>query len=111
LLAIHPPISERLIDALIAQPAACVREQAIIKSIQWRCVDSAKVERLLAALLEESIRLPTWLARSLVISGHFLPARYQVDLEAPLSSDLPGWGGEISRLAWLSLIGFECRSL
>lgn len=86
MLATHPSIAERFIDAIIESPAAGIRERALLQSIDWRAVDMGKVERLLEALSAESIRLPAWLAKALVVGGHALPAEHQAGLDAPLNA-------------------------
>ena len=86
MLASHPSISERLVDAVIDAPQACIGERALLQSIDWRAVDPAKVERLLDALAGEGIRLPAWLAKSLVLGGHVLPSELQFGLGAALNT-------------------------
>jgi len=85
-LASHPSISERLVDAVIESPQTGIGERALLQSIDWRAVDPAKVKRLLEALAGEGIRLPAWLAKSLVLGGHALPAEPQLGLGAPLNA-------------------------
>jgi FkbH-like protein len=85
-LATHPSIAERIIDAVIESPPACIRERALLQSIDWRAVDPDKVERLLEALSAEGIRLPAWLAKALIVGGYPLPAEYQAGLDAPLNA-------------------------
>ena len=63
MLASHPSISERLVDAAIESPQTGIGERALLQSIDWRAVDPAKVKRLLEALAGEGIRLPAWLLR------------------------------------------------
>lgn len=86
MLASHPSISERLVDAVIESPQTGIGERALLQSIDWRAVDPAKVKRLLDALTGEGIRLPAWLAKSLVLGGHALPAEPQLGLGAPLNA-------------------------
>ena len=86
MLASHPSISERLVDAVIELPQTGIGERALLQSIDWRAVDPAKVKRLLEALAGEGIRLPAWLAKSLVLGGHALPAEPQLGLGAPLNA-------------------------
>ena len=86
MLASHPSISERLVDAVIESPQTGIGERALLQSIDWRAVDPAKVKRLLDALAGEGIRLPAWLAKSLVLGGHALPAEPQLGLGAPLNA-------------------------
>jgi FkbH-like protein len=85
-LATHPSIADRVIDAVIESPAACMRERVLLQAVDWRAVDPTKVERLLEALSAESVRLPGWLAKALVVGGHALPATYQGGLDAPLNA-------------------------
>jgi FkbH-like protein len=85
-LASHPSISERLVDAVIDTPQACIGERALMQSIDWRAVDPSKVKRLVDALVGEGIRLPAWLAKSLVLGGHVLPAEPQLGLGAALNA-------------------------
>ncbi|MGH6750165.1 MAG: hypothetical protein ACRECI_12725, partial [Methyloceanibacter sp.] len=86
MLASHPSISERLVEAVIESPQTCIGERALLQSIDWRAVDPAKVKRLLDALAGEGVRLPAWLAKSLVLGGHALPAELQLVLGAPLNA-------------------------
>ena len=81
MLASHPPIAERLIDALIESPQDCVRERALLQAMDWRRVDAGKVERLLGALADQGIRLPPWLAKALIVGGYPLPAEHQTALD------------------------------
>ena len=71
---------------MIDAPQACIGERALLQSIDWRAVDPAKVERLLDALAGEGIRLPAWLAKSLVLGGHVLPSELQFGLGAALNT-------------------------
>ena len=80
MLASHPSISERLVEAVIETPPACIGERALLQSIDWRAVDPSKVKRLLNALAGEGIRLPTWLAKALILGGHVLPTSHTSDL-------------------------------
>ena len=112
MLASHPSISERLVDAVIDTPQACIGERALMQSIDWRAVDPSKVKRLLDALAGEGIRLPAWLAKSLVLGGHVLPAEPQLGLGAALNA-LNGfnraqaaseWETDTSLETWLSYL-------
>ena len=86
MLATHSSIANCVIDALIESPAACTRERVLLQAVDWRAVDPTKVERLFEVLSRESVRLPGWLAKALVIGGHVLPATYQGGLDAPLNA-------------------------
>ncbi len=86
MLATHPSIAERLLDAVIESPPACIRERALLQAIEWRVVDPGKVERLLEALTAEGIRLPAWFAKALIVGGHVLPAEHQAGLDATLNA-------------------------
>jgi FkbH-like protein len=107
-LASHPSISERLVDAVIESAPACIGERALLQSIDWRAVDPSKVKRLLDALAGEGIRLPAWLAKALILGGHVLPAEAQLGLGAPLKAlnslnraqTASGLEGDTSPEAW-----------
>ena len=86
MLATHPPIAERVIDAVIESPPSGIRERGLLQAIDWRGVDPSNVERLLEALSAEGIRLPTWLTKALIVGGHTLPAAYHSSLDAPLAA-------------------------
>ena len=70
----------------MSSPGACTRERVLLQAVDWRAVDPTKVERLLDVLSAESIRLPGWLAKALVVGGHALPAMYQAGLDAQLNA-------------------------
>jgi FkbH-like protein len=85
-LATHSSITDCVIDALIESPGACARERVLLQAVDWRAVDPIKVERLLGVLSAESIRLPGWFTKALVVGGHALPAMYEAGLDAQLKA-------------------------
>ncbi|MGH6729818.1 MAG: HAD-IIIC family phosphatase, partial [Sphingomicrobium sp.] len=82
MLAKNPSRLEGLIDAVIESAPACIQERVLLQSIDWNQVEAAKVDGMLQRLDAEGVRLPAWLARSLLIAGHSLPATQLLD--APL---------------------------
>ena len=83
MLAKNPLTLEQVIDSLIESAPSCVRERSLLQSINWANVDAAKVSVMLGRLASGGVRTPDWLAKSLIVAGHSLPAAQFAD--APLN--------------------------
>jgi FkbH-like protein len=84
MLAKTPSSLEGLIDAVIALAPDCVRERALLQSIDWSRVKSEKVTDMLARLEADGVRVPHWLVKALLAAGHTLPVAEHGALDAPL---------------------------
>src|SRR5919109_5474893 len=82
MLAKNPSRLEGLVAAVIDNAAACIQERVLLQSVDWTKIEPAKVEGMLQRLDAESVRVPNWLAKSLLLAGHSLPAMQTLD--APL---------------------------
>lgn len=62
----------RLLDTLIEEAPLLVRHRALLAAADWRQATATQLERLRARLAGAGIKLPGWLARTLILSGHHL---------------------------------------
>ena len=73
MLARNPSELEGVIDAVVANASACIRNDIFLKAVKWDGVDAAKVAALLERLQGDGTTVPPWLAQALLAGGHVLP--------------------------------------
>lgn len=82
------PTASGLVDAVIGAAPECLKEGVLLQGIEWARVAPARVGAMLHDFSMRDIRVPSWLARSLVLGGHVLPA----ELAGRLSPELQTLG-------------------
>ncbi|MCP4932808.1 MAG: HAD-IIIC family phosphatase [bacterium] len=75
---------ETLIDAVLAQAAACLQDNALLQSIDWTKVEGGKVSNLLQTLDEAGKKAPPWLITALISAGHQINEQRVERLSLPL---------------------------
>lgn len=82
------PTASGLVDAVIGAAPECLKEGVLLQGIEWARVAPARVGAMLHDFSMRDIRVPSWLARSLLLGGHVLPA----ELAGRLSPELQTLG-------------------
>jgi FkbH-like protein len=80
----YPTEMETLIDAVLAQAAACLQNKALLQSIDWSKVESGKIDTMLASLDSAGKKAPPWLLTALLTAGHHLDNQRLERLSLPL---------------------------
>lgn len=63
-----------LLDLLIEQAPALVRQRSLLPAFDWTLATGPQVERLQRRLAEAQLKMPAWLTTALLVAGHTLAA-------------------------------------
>ncbi|MEW5962436.1 MAG: HAD-IIIC family phosphatase [Pseudomonadota bacterium] len=68
------PALDPLVEQVVAAAPALLTSRSILAAIDWRRIPAERVAAMLDAIEHVGDEVPAWLAKSLVIAGHGLPA-------------------------------------